>query len=598
MSEGLKPWLYKYLTGYASTYGDLGKSLPKRGKVQILNFLSVPKTEEEFLWADISDKEFIIPARFTPGAVKTFNANPFNADRPLLSRRSAIAVVSCKQPLRSKPPLGIQKGIDPVWKIVLEIDELDVIACEGEARFGEPSELNSTPFVRFWLEGLAKGQGNLMKQQLNETREKDKLNSNVEANPTGLNTRQALIRHDSDFEKRYRQWKREIVSLGLVSCYESAEVSFEQSGISITSTQGEYSLLTLTIHTKAKISTKDPMQVPTSREPASSCRPTTPSQWSNSGFAHSSPENHSGRSSSEEAPHHISPPSSFILEAQNREEDAELEVHTQNDELPNLVDHVSSSPQHMPEPTILVPDSDVSHSQSQSLKFTQQVESERSNLNHLMTTEIPQTSLEHYQAVSPDHSPGRNNTVVPLAMVVESTEDNIQEVSCSEGVSHIEESKSIVTTSDPFAESPNALQFNRGQKRRPSVTMEDRGEGPSKRVKPSGESISRRHSPLHDPAIWEKPNFLVSPIKRTLNNNSHDQVSENSTFQQQVQNKPETTDGTHPKQTPESNSVDNTDTLKLGGWQPDWDFEGIPGIVTYKTLKALLSRVTHERGNV
>lgn len=91
MSEALKPWIYKYFYSYVSKHGDVGKIHTQRGKVQILQvslqvcniklhevlthqkFLSVPKTDEEYLWANVSDKDCVIPARFTLPAVKSFN---------------------------------------------------------------------------------------------------------------------------------------------------------------------------------------------------------------------------------------------------------------------------------------------------------------------------------------------------------------------------------------------------------------------------------------------------------------------------------------------------------------------------------------------
>ncbi|KAF8197926.1 hypothetical protein BJ912DRAFT_50181 [Pholiota molesta] len=96
MADSLTPWLFVYLLNAAETYGAQISNIPlhdKKKKVQITEFLTFGSEEQDtYIWARVSDKQYIIPIKFTKEAVAEF--------RQITSRRLTQhkgAIVTIKQ---------------------------------------------------------------------------------------------------------------------------------------------------------------------------------------------------------------------------------------------------------------------------------------------------------------------------------------------------------------------------------------------------------------------------------------------------------------------------------------------------------------------
>lgn len=540
MSEALRPWIREYFESYVSRYDDLGKIHMKRGKVQILSFLSFPKTDEEFLWASVSDKEYIIPARFTLHAMKTYNDNPENESRPLTSRRSAVSRINCKQILRCKPPLGAQKGLNPSWQLAFEIDEVEVIGCEGEPQFGTPREFNEESRVQIFLRGLAEGRGNVLRKLSDKGPSKGldnamilRRNGSALSNDSGR-SRGSSIQTDPGFEIRYKKWQHEMESLGLIHCYEHPEVDSERL---------EFKNDTLDEPHPPHPPLLEPESVP--RTPARTFTPinrhTTPSQWSPSAAACSSPPNLTDNErilSSASSPSSSRPASDY----QNGSEDESHPVIV--DESPQLNRHATHGA------TILVPDSDISHSQPQSLQVQKPDEP-----YSLTMFSVPETNYDYHQKFSQLNDEDR--------------------VTASPGAA-----AGKTSSPDPISDHGSLFEPP-GRRKRKYAAIES--EQSSQDPVDFSEQPAESRKPLHDPSIWKKPSFMASPIQRDVDIGTQDRNNDG----------PEKLAGW--KQTPKTNEVNNAVNLKLGGWKPDWALESISGVMTHEKLKALLSDVIRKR---
>lgn len=164
MAASLKPWIYSYLIDIAETYGADMTSVPemnKKKKVQVIDFLTYH--ENDVLWGYISDKEYLVPIRFSLSAEKEYNL--LHGTR-ITHQKTAIISIWNFKPFFSRIPRK-NTGMSEMSYIAIHCESFSPIGSFGEDTFGSPKLLDSNCDLEEWVEGLRKdgGAGNCLKNR-------------------------------------------------------------------------------------------------------------------------------------------------------------------------------------------------------------------------------------------------------------------------------------------------------------------------------------------------------------------------------------------------------------------------------------------------
>ncbi|KAF8161026.1 hypothetical protein B0H34DRAFT_699122 [Crassisporium funariophilum] len=182
MAESLTPWISDYLVTVAETCGaNLSTAKPheKKKKVQIIEFLTFgSESEDTHIWARVSDKQYIVPIKFTKEAVVGYSA--LNKRR-LTQHKTAIITVQNFRPIFTRLPLGDKQRMTDSSYLAIECHTLSILGSSGEAIFGSPKPITSHVDLHLWSEGLKLdgGAGNVLK----ERKAQQKANTIMELQP-------------------------------------------------------------------------------------------------------------------------------------------------------------------------------------------------------------------------------------------------------------------------------------------------------------------------------------------------------------------------------------------------------------------------------
>lgn len=209
---------------------------------------------------------------------------------------------------------------------------------------------------------------------------------------------------------------------------------------------------------------------------------TTPSQWSPSAAAYSSPPN---LTDNERILSGTSSPSSSRLIS-------DYQSGSEDDNRPRVMSDSPPSNLHTAhEAKVLVPDSDISHSQSQSLPNQMIVDEPCS----LTTFSVPETSFDYHQNISQPNDKGCV-TAPPGAAGETLTQQTLH------------------PNPIPDHLSPSGLPGQRKRKHS-SIESDENSHDPIKCPEQPAESRQPSNL-LHDPSIWRKPSFMASPVQRDV----------------------------------------------------------------------------------
>ncbi|KAF5386034.1 hypothetical protein D9615_002493 [Tricholomella constricta] len=175
MSDSVLPWISAYFIDIAETCGADTFKFPtfsKRKKVQLIEFLTFDT--DEIIWARVSDKEHLVPIRFSRDAVQEYTKL---GGRRLTQNKTAVICISNFKPFFSRVPQGRGRMSQDSF-LALECNSFSVLGSIGEARFGNPQPLEANNDLWEWSEGLKQpgGGGNCLrdrKQDLQESRMRD-----------------------------------------------------------------------------------------------------------------------------------------------------------------------------------------------------------------------------------------------------------------------------------------------------------------------------------------------------------------------------------------------------------------------------------------
>ncbi|KAH9485318.1 hypothetical protein JR316_0002226 [Psilocybe cubensis] len=160
MSDALLPWIRDYIISIAESYGANFSNIPlypKNKKVQLIQFLTYGSDNQDTLiWAEISDKQYIIPVKFTKDAVADYCAA--RPGQRLTRHKGAIFRISRFRPISTRiPTTSGTLTTEPT--LVLECSSLVDLGSSGEATFGSPEPILNHPDIRLWNDGLKKDGG-------------------------------------------------------------------------------------------------------------------------------------------------------------------------------------------------------------------------------------------------------------------------------------------------------------------------------------------------------------------------------------------------------------------------------------------------------
>ncbi|KAI0295822.1 hypothetical protein B0F90DRAFT_1820266 [Multifurca ochricompacta] len=156
MSENLNtPWIAEYLINVAETYGCELSDVPlhvKPGK---------KFTEDDCIWAYVSDKHQQIPVRFSRHAIAQYSKinQSDSQGKRLTQQHCAIATIKSFKPMFQRVPSGRvgKMTIEPT--LALNVDHVQIVGAAGEPEFGSPRTLETHSDLNEWMEGLRAGDG-------------------------------------------------------------------------------------------------------------------------------------------------------------------------------------------------------------------------------------------------------------------------------------------------------------------------------------------------------------------------------------------------------------------------------------------------------
>ncbi|KAI9455454.1 hypothetical protein BJY52DRAFT_1213282 [Lactarius psammicola] len=167
MSETLNtPWIADYLINIAETYGSSLANVPvhiKPGKkVQLLRFITFQQhSEDDCIWAYVSDKHQKLPARFSRAALAEYSKvhQPDSQGTRFTQQRCAIAIIRSFKPVFQRVPTGRIGKMTIEETLALYVDDVEVVGGAGEPEFGSPITLELHNDLKEWMEGLRAGDG-------------------------------------------------------------------------------------------------------------------------------------------------------------------------------------------------------------------------------------------------------------------------------------------------------------------------------------------------------------------------------------------------------------------------------------------------------
>ncbi|KNZ80492.1 hypothetical protein J132_05612 [Termitomyces sp. J132] len=165
MSESILPWISAYFIASGEEYGADVAAIPlvttKKKKVQLVEFLTYGR--DEVVWARVSDKEYMVPIRFSRDAVEEYTQ--FSRSH-ILEDKNAIISISNFKPFFARIPQGKERMSEESF-LALECNSVTLVGGRGEPRFGRPETLETNPDLKRWSEGLKQpgGAGNCLKDR-------------------------------------------------------------------------------------------------------------------------------------------------------------------------------------------------------------------------------------------------------------------------------------------------------------------------------------------------------------------------------------------------------------------------------------------------
>ncbi|KAH9166444.1 hypothetical protein EDB89DRAFT_217499 [Lactarius sanguifluus] len=167
MSETLNtPWIADYLINIAETYGSSLTNVPahvKPGKkIQLLKFLTFQQyTEDDCVWAYVSDKHQQLPVRFSRDALARYSKlyEPDSQGKRFTQQRCAIAIIKSFKPVFQRVPTGRVGKMTIEETLALYVDDVQVVGGAGEPEFGSPRTLETHDDLQEWMKGLRAGDG-------------------------------------------------------------------------------------------------------------------------------------------------------------------------------------------------------------------------------------------------------------------------------------------------------------------------------------------------------------------------------------------------------------------------------------------------------
>ncbi|TFK44635.1 hypothetical protein BDQ12DRAFT_730668 [Crucibulum laeve] len=166
MSDSLLPWIADYLIDIGEKHGsNLLEVQPtlKGKKVQITEFLTYgSETEYVAIWGRVSDKQHLIPVKFTKEAVEQYSNI---TGKRLTQLKTAIVQIKRFKPFFTRIPLN--KRMSTHYQLALECNSVSLIGSISEAMFGNPKPIDTHPALKDWSEGLVKdgGAGNILRDR-------------------------------------------------------------------------------------------------------------------------------------------------------------------------------------------------------------------------------------------------------------------------------------------------------------------------------------------------------------------------------------------------------------------------------------------------
>ncbi|KAF8224955.1 hypothetical protein L208DRAFT_1409210 [Tricholoma matsutake] len=169
MAEAVHLWIASYLISIAEQHGANMPSIPyfQRGKkVQLIEWLTYGNNNDDsLLWAKISDKQHVIPIRFSNKAIAEYNR--LNIHKRITQHKTAVIIIKNFKPFFARVPRGGNMKLSSHCVLAIDCDSVSLLASFDEARFGNPTEVETNSDIRLWSEGLRQdgGGGNVLKQR-------------------------------------------------------------------------------------------------------------------------------------------------------------------------------------------------------------------------------------------------------------------------------------------------------------------------------------------------------------------------------------------------------------------------------------------------
>ncbi|KAF8894898.1 hypothetical protein CPB84DRAFT_1782585 [Gymnopilus junonius] len=149
MADSLLPWMREYLTSLLRAHNTNIFNAPiftRKKKVQITKFLTYGTPQDTEIWAEVSDKQNLIPIKFTPEAISYFRE--IHVGQRLTQHRGAIAAIQNFKLISTPIPLPSGQATQP--SLVFECSSVSILGSSGEATFGNPLPVGSFLDIASW----------------------------------------------------------------------------------------------------------------------------------------------------------------------------------------------------------------------------------------------------------------------------------------------------------------------------------------------------------------------------------------------------------------------------------------------------------------
>ncbi|GJE94422.1 hypothetical protein PsYK624_105910 [Phanerochaete sordida] len=177
MSRSLSPpWLRDYLLAVAQTHGGDLMSVPVHTpakKVQIVKFITrQTEGQDNWIWAVVSDLQFMLPVRFSKEAMKAFKHSEYGHS-PISSYKTVAMSMKNFRPMFARVPKSTGQGMSTFEHLTLEVRTFTVIGSFDAAVWGAPKDIESEKSIQEWVHGLREGNGggNVLKLRKQEQAE-------------------------------------------------------------------------------------------------------------------------------------------------------------------------------------------------------------------------------------------------------------------------------------------------------------------------------------------------------------------------------------------------------------------------------------------